>query len=81
MSKVDAQEAKDRQQILDGAKYLMTRCQEDFDAPIDALLSMVLTISAFAHGVGMPLAELQEGIALSYADMENASSEVKKHAH
>ena len=81
MSKVDAQEAKDRQQIVDGAKYLMTRCQEDFDEPIDALLSMVLAISAFACGVGMPLAELQEGIALSYADMENCASEVKKNAH
>lgn len=81
MSKVDAQEAKERQQIVDGAKHLMTRCQQDFKEPIDALLSMVLAISAFAHGVGMPLAELQEGIALSYADMENARSEVKKHAH
>jgi hypothetical protein len=81
MSKVDAQEAKERQQVVDGAKYLMTRCQEDFDEPIDALLSMVLAISAFACGVGMPLAELQEGIALSYADMENCASEVKKNAH
>ena len=81
MRKVTKQEAKEHEQILSGAKHLMTRCQEDFDEPIDALLSMVLAISAFAHGVGMPLAELQEGIALSYADMENARSEVKKHAH
>ena len=81
MSKVDAQEAKEHERILSGAKHLMTRCQEDFDEPIDALLSMVVAISAFAQGVGMPLAELQEGIALSYADMENCASEVKKHAH
>ena len=81
MSKVDAQEAKEHERILSGAKHLMTRCQQDFNEPIDALLSMVLAISAFAHGVGMPLAELQEGIALSYADMENCASEVKKNAH
>ena len=81
MSKVDAQEAKEHERILSGAKHLMTRCQQDFNEPIDALLSMVLAISAFAHGVGMPLAELQEGIALSYADMENCALEVKKNAH
>jgi len=81
MRKVTPQEAKDQERIVAGAKYLATCCQEDFDHPIDALLSMVLTISGFAHAIGMPLAELQEGIALSYADMENASSEVKKHAH
>jgi len=81
MRKVTPQEAKDQARIVAGAKHLATCCQEDFDSPIDALLSMVLTISGFAYALGMPLAELQEGIALSYADMENASSEVKKHAH
>ena len=81
MSKVDEQEAKDRERVVSGARYLATRCQEDFAEPIDALLSMMLALSALACSVGMPLAELQEGIALSYADMENARSEVKKHAH
>jgi len=56
------QEAKGTKKPVQNAKRLMTLCHDTFGYPVDASTASVLVTATSAHGVGMPLEHLLDGI-------------------
>ena len=72
------EEAERHKEALQNARKLMTICHDQFDYPVDALMAMVLGSATLAHGIGMPLPHLLEGISAAYHDI---STRGDGHAH
>lgn len=80
MSTFETQEQVERhQEALRNAKKLMTLCHDNFDYPVDALMAMVLGSATLAHGIGMPLPNLLEGIEAAYNDISTQGGEHGSH--
>jgi hypothetical protein len=62
------------EEALRNAKKLMTLCHENFEHPVDALMAMVLGSATLAHGIGMPLPHLLDGIRAAYHDISTRES-------
>ena len=56
-------------EALANARKLMTILSEEFEHPIEGLMSCVLSLAVLAHGVGMPLDVLIDGISKAYDDV------------
>lgn len=63
------QEAERHEEALQNAKRLMTICHDTFGYPVDALMASVLVTATLAHGIGMPLDHLLDGIRAAYSDI------------
>lgn len=80
MSKFETlEEAKRHEEALQNARKLMTLCHDNFGYPVDALMAMVLGSATLAHGIGMPLPQLLEGIRAAYADISNPENDHATH--
>jgi hypothetical protein len=70
MSTFETQEELSRhEEALQNAKKLMTLCHDNFSHPVDALMAMVLGSASLAHGIGMKLPSLLQGIEAAYNDL------------
>ena len=79
MSKFETlEEVKRHEEALQNARKLMTICHDNFDYPVDALMAMVLGSATLAHGIGMPLPHLLDGIRAAYEDIQTQGD---GHAH
>lgn len=58
-------------EALANSRKLMSHMADAYPYPIDALMACVLSLAVLAHGVGMPLAVLVDGISKAYDDVEN----------
>jgi hypothetical protein len=67
------------EETLRNAKKLMTLCSENFSHPVDALMAMVLGSATLAHGIGMTLPHLLEGIEAAYSDLSTQGDEHGTH--
>jgi len=67
------------EEALRNAKKLMTLCHENFEHPVDALMAMVLGSATLAHGIGMTLPHLLEGIEAAYRDLSTQGDEHGTH--
>ena len=80
MSKFETlEEVKRHEEALQNARKLMTICHDNFDYPVDALMAMVLGSATLAHGIGMPLQHLLDGIRAAYEDIQTGESEHGTH--
>lgn len=80
MSTFETQEKIERhEEALRNAKKLMTLCHENFEHPVDALMAMVLGSATLAHGIGMPLEHLLDGIRAAYSDISEGGSDHGNH--
>lgn len=66
-------------EVLQNARKLLTICHDTFGYPVDALMAMVLGSATLAHGIGMPLDHLLQGITAAYSDISNGGSDHGKH--
>ena len=64
------------EQSLVHARQLMTHLSETHDYPIDSLMACVLALATLAHGVGMPLDTLLEGITHAYDDINTSKKDI-----
>ena len=64
------------EQSLAHARQLMTHLSETHEYPIDSLMACVLVIATLAHGVGMPLDTLVEGVTHAYNDVGNSKKDI-----
>lgn len=70
--------------VIKAAAQLVKYSEANFDLPIDAVLAMILASSSLAVQIGMPLADLQEGIRLAYGTQEAAFAKTQgssNHVH
>jgi hypothetical protein len=80
MSKFETlEEVKRHEEALQNARKLMTICHDNFDYPVDALMAMVLGSATLAHGIGMPLPHLLDGIRAAYHDIQTRENEHGTH--
>jgi len=80
MRKFDTLEDIERhREALQNARKLLTICHDTFGYPVDALMAMVLGSATLAHGIGMPLDHLLQGITAAYSDISNGGSDHGKH--
>jgi len=80
MSKFETlEEVKRHEEALQNARKLMTICHDNFDYPVDALMAMVLGSATLAHGIGMPLQHLLDGIRAAYEDIQTGENEHGTH--
>lgn len=68
------EEAERHKEALQNARKLMTICHDNFDYPVDALMAMVLGSATLAHGIGMPLPHLLDGIRAAYEDIQTGEN-------
>ena len=73
------EEAKRHEEALQNAKKLMTLCHDTFGYPVDALMASVLVTATLAHGIGMPLEHLLDGIRAAYSDVTTGGSDHGTH--
>ena len=80
MSKFETlEEVKRHEEALQNARKLMTICHDQFDYPVDALMAMVLGSATLAHGIGMTLPHLLDGIRAAYEDIQTGENEHGTH--
>lgn len=72
-------EIERHEEALRNARKLLTICQDEFGYPVDALMAMVLGSATLAHGIGMPLPHLLDGIRAAYADISNPENDHAEH--
>jgi hypothetical protein len=63
-------------QSLANARALMNHLHDTHDYPIDSLMACVLAIATLAHGVGMPLDTLVDGVTRAYDDLKTAKKDI-----
>ena len=63
-------------QSLADARALMTHLSETHDYPIESLMACVLALATLAHGVGMPLDTLLEGVSSAYNDIGTSKKDI-----
>ena len=63
-------------QSLANARALINHLHDTHDYPIDSLMACVLVIATLAHGVGMPLPVLLEGVSSAYDDLKTAKKDL-----
>lgn len=63
-------------QSLADARALIAHLHETHDYPIESLMACVLVIATLAHGVGMPLTVLLEGVSSAYDDLKTAKKDI-----
>ena len=73
------EEAQRHEEALQNAKKLMTICHDTFGYPVDALMASVLVTATLAHGIGMPLDHLLDGIRAAYSDVTTGGSDYGNH--
>ena len=80
MSRFDAfKEAQEYKKTVQDARKLMTLCHDTFGYPVDALMASVLVTATLAHGIGMPLDHLLDGIRAAYSDITTGGSDHGTH--
>ena len=80
MSRFDAfKEAQEYRKTVQDARKLMTICHDTFGYPVDALMASVLVTATLAHGIGMPLDHLLDGIKAAYSDITSGGSDHGTH--
>ena len=80
MSRFDAfKEAQEYKKTVQDARKLMTLCHDTFGYPVDALMASVLVTATLAHGIGMPLDHLLDGIRAAYSDVTTGGSDYGNH--
>lgn len=57
-------------EALANSRKLMSHMADAYPYPIDALMACVLSLAVLAHGVGMPLDVLIDGISKAYDGVE-----------
>ena len=80
MSRFDTfKEAQEYRKTVQDARKLMTICHDTFGYPVDALMASVLVTATLAHGIGMPLDHLLDGIRAAYSDVTTGGSDYGNH--
>ena len=80
MSRFDTfKEAQEYRKTVQDARKLMTICHDTFGYPVDALMASVLVTATLAHGIGMPLDHLLDGIKAAYSDVTTGGSDHGNH--
>ena len=80
MSRFDTfKEAQEYRKTVQDARKLMTICHDTFGYPVDALMASVLVTATLAHGIGMPLDHLLDGIKAAYSDVTTGGSDHGTH--
>ena len=80
MSRFETSDEDQRhQKTLQDATRLMTICHDTFGYPVDALMASVLVTATLAHGIGMPLDHLLDGIRAAYSDVTTGGSDYGNH--
>lgn len=57
--------------VVAAAQAVLQRAQDDFERPADALFAHVLATVILAHGLGLPLDVLQDGVAAAFRDLDS----------
>ena len=74
-----SEEAQRHEKTVQDARKLMTICHDTFGYPVDALMASVLVTATLAHGIGMPLDHLLDGIRAAYSDVTTGGSDHGNH--
>lgn len=73
------EQVKQHEEHLQNARKLMTICHDTFGYPVDALMASILVSATLAHGLGMPLQQLLEGVAAAFSDISSTGGDHEKH--
>lgn len=68
-------------QTMAHTKRLMAILEREFENPGDAFFACVLATSVIAHGAGMPLEDVLNGIRAAYSDLISAEEERQNDLH